>query len=103
MDNLANFFRNLFNRICCRSNAANQNLRRSIDSDQLSTNKQSGRSSNSSSVNSRRKRDCRASFLNRLFNNKPRRFMNYRPTKRIKQRTKSKEEDNYLQKSKNDD
>lgn len=41
-------------------------------------------------------------FLNRLFNNKPKRFENYRPTKKYR-RNRSKEEMIYLERAKDDE
>ena len=97
MELCAKFFRDLFGRLnCCKPNG----LSECIVNDPAQLSKQTSARSSTSTVNSRKKRS-RNRFL-RLFRSKPKRFSNYRPTKRYK-RNRSKEEDIYLEKNRNDD
>lgn len=96
MELCAKFFRNLFEKLnCCKSNGQKE----CIVNEPSSLSKQTSARSSTSTVSSRKKRS--SGFL-RLFRGKPKRFSNYRPTKRYK-RNRSKEEDIYLEKNRNSD
>lgn len=98
MELCAKFFGNLFEKLnCCKPNG----LKECIVSEPSSLSKQTSARSSTSTVSSRKKRSSRAGFL-RLFRGKPKRFSNYRPTKKYK-RTRSKEEDIYLEKNRDND
>lgn len=94
MDFCVKFFRDLFKRSTCF---------RTIDSRETMMNETTTRSNKQNSIQSDGSvHSSRRNSLFRFFNNKQKRFINYKPTKKYK-RNKSKEESIYLERNQNDD